>query len=373
MIFDKTIIDNNLLRRITQIGKYDLYEKYVVQLVRRKLIEIPSAKLFFTPAGVLEYLGQKIPIIETAKSEYYHSKAAEIIANPKVDASAISRLRADLLEDFEATMRRQNLYSKGNLVRWINLRKANTEPKIHELVFDIIERNFLNGKARSIIYNRVALDRTFLFPWEQSFSSYVNSAYLAELHQAFDLGLTLGSTRALSNVWKEFSGEITNTVEYEKAVKAGTVKKLGLIQPKLTFNQGVLSPAQTVQNIHAVTSRVAFKEDGDFTDVEAIHALCVGRFFNDECHPILFSTQDKFGDLIVRIALFKSFYKVSYEMVNDDESATPPKREGIALQFDHDVNLRYEIRVSEVDPLLHVIGNIKIEEWIEEKKKQFQV
>ena len=371
-MYDNTIIDNNLLRKITQIDNYHLYEKYVIQLSKLKLIDFSVTRNYFTSAGVLEFLGQKLPVIKTNRSEYYHEKAKEILSANK-GVSETNTLRAELLTELEATLKSQNLYSEALVNEWIQKRKDNTEKKTHGFVFDSIDAGFKDNVARGNFYNRVALDRTFLFDWEEPFQSLICASYLADLHHAYELELSFGSARGLSEVWKNFSGQILYTITYEKALKAGTVKKLGLKEPRLKLNRGDLSDGQLVQNITYVTSKVSYKEDGDYTDVEAIHFLCVGRFFDSVCRPVLFSTQDRFEDLIVRIALFKSFYKKSYEMMKDDDSAVPPICPGMALQFDQDVILKYKILISEVDALLDILGMKKITDWIESMKEKFKV
>jgi hypothetical protein len=365
-VLTHAIIDNSLLRKLTQPGNFGLYEKYVKSLQMHGYLN-EETRLHLSPAGVLEFLGQKMPILGPADPTEYEKRALEILQQSPISPDAVMLLRTSLLQEFEAILRSQNAYSKSKMAEWIKKRKALTEPKLRGMIFDIIAENFTTNRGRTLLYRRVALDRTFLFSWPPDFERILFSTFLADLNYAYETGRSYGSTRGLALIWLDFEKKIRATaVDNKKTGPSSTITdKTG---PDSEISNGLLKG-----NLNEVNSKLKFKAGGDFMDVEAIHFLCVGRFFKNECQPVLFSTQDAADDLLIRISLFKSLNNFAHQCSTGDNSTNAPGKAGLALQYDSDINIRFAIDIERVEPLLDILGKVKIKDWLKEKRGSFKV
>lgn len=371
--FRQSIIDNNLLRKLTRNGGYDKYTKYWNEITGRKLID-SDTQLFITIGGTLEFLGKSLPIFEPRNSDYFRDRAKKILAKDRSDINydEIQQLRGELLIEIENILRETHAYSKSKISTWIAAQRPHTEEHLKDMVFNIIEGNLRFNRGRDILRNRIALDRSLLFKWPSEFEDWLYPAYLMDLHQAYEMGLGYGSMRGLEFVWKNFCKEMRKKIQDRRKKlrdSTPTEKEELLKEPFL----GTMPLEQIEKNILAITEAAGFAATGDFLDVEAIHYLVVGRFRNDNCEPIVFATQDPVDKFLVRIGLFRSLYILSYQMIKKDDSAVPPGHPGVALIFDEQIQIEYMIPIAEVDPLLTRSGDILLGDWLQEMKTKFAV
>ena len=81
-IFTQSIIDNNLLRKLTRKRHYQNYVLYWAEVTRLNLIN-EKTQLFITVSGSLEFLGQTLPPISVAKPNDYNDRARVIADKEK--------------------------------------------------------------------------------------------------------------------------------------------------------------------------------------------------------------------------------------------------------------------------------------------------
>lgn len=371
--FRQSIIDNNLLRKLTKNGGYDKYTKYWNEITERNLID-SNTQLFITIGGSLEFLSQSLPLVEPRNPDYFHDRANKILAKARseINYDEIQQLRADLLTEIENILKETHAYSKSKISTWIGEQRKYTDVQLQDMVFNIIKSNLWQNKGRNVIRNRIALDRTLLFRWPSDFEEWLYPAYMMDLHHAYEMGIGYGSMRGLEFVWKNFCKEMRKKIQdrRKKLRNSTPTEREELLKEPLL---GTMPLEQIEENIFAITKAAGFAATGDFLDVEAIHYLAVGRFRNDNCEPILFATQDPVDKFLVRIGLFRSLYMLSYQMIKKDDSAVPPAHPGVALIFDEHIQIEYMIPIAEVDPLLTTSGDILLGDWLQEMKTKFAV
>ena len=353
MNFEVSIVDNNLLRRISKIGNYALYSKYY-QKIRDDGYLTQSTKLIVTPYGILEFLGLSIPPLSISADSIYEEAKRLSHVSP-FDFTKFSKLRGRVIKLYENELRSLNLYSKSRFSKLIGEQKKYTEPILADWLFNFIKENVFNNDNRSVIYNRVALDKSYTYVWPIEISSEVHTVYMADLGDSIELKVSIGSMRGISRLWKGY------TLTVENHLREGR-------------DLGKLEKSYLLQNLQKSRDAVDFKNEGDFLDVSAIHELCIGRYEGGVLKPILFCTEDPAGKLITRISIFKSIYINAMEMTHkEDTSWKTVAQEGICLVFDEQVNLQYKIPISEVEPLIYKIGDEKYDDWLNNQMNKFKV
>lgn len=110
----------------------------------------------------------------------------------------------------------------------------------------------------------------------------------------------------------------------------------------------------------------------DFLDAEVYHLLTFGKYEEEEYRPILFSTMDPIDSILVRVGLFKSFVRNAFEAAQKaDLFRGTYLNQGRVLVFNMEMEITYDFAVSEVDSLLDVLGEMRVEDWLQGLKQKF--
>jgi hypothetical protein len=220
--------------------------------------------------------------------------------------------------------------------------------------------------------NPVAQRRTLPIEWPAPFEKTILLAYMDDLNDAYKMKIAYGSARGLGQLWRDFQKEIREKIESQKtAIKKAQAEKRSTKELIANF-PAKISPGLLKENLDVVNASVNFKEEGDFMDVEALHYIAVGRFEGYSTQAVLFATQDRIDDILIRISLFKSLHTSAYQWSIGDDSAVAPGSPGVALQYNDAVELKYLVQVDKVEPLLNIIGNVKMKRWLIEKRNLFK-
>lgn len=351
--FEVSIIDNNLLRAITKKGKAHLYEKYYYAMNGNNLID-GATDLVVTPAGTLEFLGQTMPALSLEQEGQIRQEAIALSKAKPFNYDKLQLLRKKLLDLYDDYLKNNHFYSKSKFTTWTSQQRAHTDEALKDWIFKFIDGNTQRHPERMIICNRVALDRAYGFSWPVEIHDFIFPAYLADLHHAYDYKIGYGSMRGLRRIWTDFVETL------DRKLRSGT-------------KMGSLPESEIRKNVEAVNKALSFDTKGDFLDVEAIHYLCVGRFHADEqLRKVVFATQDPVDKFLIRLGVFKSFYKLSFESVHKD-GRPMNLAEGVAVVFDSEVKIEYIFDVASISPLLDHLGNVEISEWLREIKERSRI
>lgn len=352
MSYKVSIIDNNLLRAITRIGDYNKYVKYFDEANKRQLVSAET-RLTISPAGTLEFLGMKLPKVDIETSDL-EASASHLLKRLPIDYSQVHILRARLMDRYEKSLIATNCYSKQVFSKSIGNLKQYIDPQLRTFIFDLLKKNLFNLDGRMLLYNRVALDRSLQYRWQNKFEDYIQASLLSDLVHSYESKIGFGSLRGLSRLWMVFSAMVDQRVK--KGEFIGNLKA-----------EDILKNNQITRDI------LKLDKTGDFLDVEAYHLLNIGKFEDDENHPVLFATMDPVDSILIRIGLFKSFLKNAFEAARNID----PTREGYfklgrVLVFNTNIKVEYDILVTDVEPLLDMMGDKRIEDWLSNKKEIFQ-
>ena len=130
MAFTISVIDNNLLRRISRKDNYHLYTKFYETMSEANYFN-RNTELIITPAGIIEYLGLKIPKLEVSTHSIYQS-SLNLNSESVFNFSKFNELRGKLTSLYEVELRQINEYSKSRFSKLMGKQKPYTEPLLTE-------------------------------------------------------------------------------------------------------------------------------------------------------------------------------------------------------------------------------------------------
>lgn len=347
LAFKVSIVDNNLLRLVTDNGNAHLYENYFYALEGRQYLNVDETRIILTPGGALEFLAIPLPVLSLANEVSMQAEAKALLAAEPFDAGAFNRFRARLMNSYEKELRRSHPFSASKISRAIGTRRSYIDPLTEEFIIPLLKGAVGDQDGRNHLYSRTAIDRTYLFPWPQGFKKTIMQAYLADAYAAFHAEIGFGSMRGFEFIWKDFSRHILGKERVyrldRKAVEA---------------------------DVAYISNCVSFKTKGDFLDVEAIHYSVVGRFHQGSLEPVIFSTNDPVDGLLIRLGVFKSMYIATHQMVTKEETL-PTMAQGIVMVFNRQAQPEFEIHVDKIPAIVDTVGNRPIQDWLQDLKTQF--
>lgn len=207
MPYQVSLIDNNLLKLISRAENYQKYIKYHETLTEIGLVD-RSTRLILTPAGMLEFLGINLPSVDIETSDL-EAVANRLVSEEIMDFSQLNNLRVKLMDRYEKALVKSNCFSKQFLSRTIGITTNYISPELRPFLIDLIKGNLFPSDGRRLLYNRVALDRSLNYKWNnKSVENYIQASILSDLVHSYEMKIGYSSLRGLSRLWMDFSAMV---------------------------------------------------------------------------------------------------------------------------------------------------------------------
>lgn len=354
------LVDNSLIRAITKKNNGDLYNNFINSLSTAGAFNNDS-KLYFTPSGIIEFLGygkfQKNIATNELKTKIEPELKKSIESK---NFNEILKLHDKLVSEILSQIYKSKEFDKKTLFKKLENQKKYTNNELYQLVISNIRKLIKSKVGRKNLRYKLALDRSETYDWSSDIKDYIHSLYLARLVHSVEKKYSVSSVRGISKLGESFKNKKIKEFNIDKKV-------------------GSLSKQEYIKNLDEILRLSNLKKREDFLDSELIHISLVGFMDKSKNEKALISTSDSVEQILVRIALYKYFYIQGYNFSKEEDiELNETLKQGIIIIFDNnllisnDIKISYIIEVEKVDPIHDISCSVKINNWIEEKKILFK-